>query len=332
MKRIFISLPLISALYLTFASCGGDFLSCDGETWGTTYHIVYASERPLDDSVLASMRLVDETLSMFNNGSTVSKINRGELDVADAHFRTVFEISRRVWELSDGRYDPTVAPLCDLWGFGTAEPESQPSEADVDAALGAVGLGECSVGSDGKVVRKSADTRFDFSSVAKGYGVDCIAEMFDRNGVNRYMIEIGGEIRVKGLSPRGRQWRIQVDAPVGGIAHRRFGILQLGPENMAVATSGNYRNFRYDAEGKPYGHTLSPLTGYPAISEVLSATVLATDCALADALATACMTMGKGEALDMLSESGAEGLLIVAAPDSGFVSVQTGGFDAFMVK
>ncbi|GFI12783.1 FAD:protein FMN transferase [Muribaculaceae bacterium] len=269
---------------------------------------------------------------MFNNGSTVSKINRGEIDVADTHFRTVFEISRRVWELSDGRYDPTVAPLCDLWGFGTAEPESQPSDDDIEEALCAVGLGECSVGSDGKVVRKSADTSFDFSSVAKGYGVDCIAEMFDRNGVDRYMIEIGGEVRVRGLSPRGRQWRIQVDAPVGGIAHSRFGILQLGPENMAVATSGNYRNFRYDVEGKPYGHTLSPLTGRPAISEVLSATVLAPDCALADALATACMTMGKGEALDMLSEVGAEGLLIVAAPDFGFVSVQTDGFDAFMVK
>ena len=171
MKRVFICLPLISVLYLTFASCGDNFLSCDGETWGTTYHIVYASERPLDDSVLASMRLIDETLSMFNNGSTVSKINRGEIDVADTHFRTVFEISRRVWELSDGRYDPTVAPLCDLWGFGTAEPESQPSDDDIEEALCAVGLGECSVGSDGKVVRKSADTRFDFSSVAKGYGV-----------------------------------------------------------------------------------------------------------------------------------------------------------------
>ena len=118
--------------------------------------------RPLDDSVLASMRLVDETLSMFNNGSTVSKINRGELDVADAHFRTVFLRSRAVCGSCRTAVMTRRWPAMRFMGSSEQRSWSQPSEADVEAALGAVGLGRCSVGSDGKVVRKSADTRFDF--------------------------------------------------------------------------------------------------------------------------------------------------------------------------
>lgn len=301
-------------------------MSCDGQTWGTTYHIVYQSERQLDDSIRAEMCGIDETLSMFNPSSEVSRINRGELDTAGVHFTTVFGISRRVWSLSGGRYDVTVAPLCDLWGFGVDSAGSAPGDGEIAAALHAVGLGDCALSADGAVMRKNDATRFDFSSVAKGYGVDCIARMFGRNGVSRYMIEIGGEVRVKGLSPKNRPWRIQIDAPVSDLTHTRFEVLELGPDETSVATSGNYRNFRYDDNGRAYGHTLSPLTGRPALSDVLSATVVARDCALADALATACMTMDASEAVDMLSAAGVQGMFIVSAPDSTFVRVATPGF------
>ena len=181
-------------------------------------------------------------------------------------------------------YDPTVGPLCELWGFGKSDFHEAPSDSAIAAVLESVGIQECRIDSAGRVIKKTSGTLFDFSSVAKGYGIDCIGRMFDRNGVQDYMIEIGGEVLVSGVNPKGLPWHIQIDSPSGGLSHEPFEVRELGPEKTALATSGNYRNYRTDCTGTTFGHIISPVTGRPAATSVLSVTVEAPQCALADAL------------------------------------------------
>ncbi len=319
-------MPLISALFLTFASCKRKYFTSDGSAWATTYHIVYSGDRSMDAEIAAVLDSVDRELSMFNPMSTVSRINACATDSVTDAFAEVFEVARRVNLLSGGVYDPTVGPLTELWGFGTGAVDSVPSDDAVAAALSAVGLLDCSI-SDGRVHKKSKATVFDFSSVAKGYGVDCVGRMFDRAGSNDYMIEIGGEVLARGFSPRGRAWRIQIDSPAGGVAHRRMAVLELGPEPKAVASSGNYRNYRSMADGKVYGHTISPVSGRPVAGNIVAVTVVADFCADADALATACMASCNADsAFAILSRAGAEGAVVLADADTLSVSVTPGFF------
>lgn len=316
MKRHLIILPLISLLYLIFASCKGKYCTTDGETWGTTYHIVYSGASSLADSVRCEMESIDRELSMFNPSSTVSLVNSGSLTAVGRRFTEVFDIARYVCRLSGGAYDPTVGPLCELWGFGLSDYSGEPSDSALAEAMSVVGMLECTVDSSGNIHKKSPGTRFDFSSVAKGYGIDCIGSMLERNGVENYMIEIGGEVLACGVNPQGRPWHIQIDSPTGGFGHEALEIMALGPEKKALASSGNYRNYRSDSSGKTFGHIVSPQTGRPAGTSILSATVRADNCALADALATACMAVGTPDsAMAVLRSAGAEGLLVVAGDD-----------------
>lgn len=314
LKRIALILPLISALFLISASCSDKYFTNDGCTWGTTYHIVYRSHVNLADSVEAVMSHIDGSLSLFNPESALSAVNCGLTDSVDADFVRVFACAARVHALSGGMFDPTVAPVADLWGFGPAGDVLAPDSAALASALKRVGLGSCRV-ENGMIVRADSLTSFDFSALAKGYGVDCIAEMLERNGCADYMVEVGGEIVAAGRNPSGKAWRIQIDAPVAEV-HSRFDVVELGPARMALASSGNYRNFRVDSLGVRYGHTISPLDGRPVRTATLAATVSAADCMTADALATAAMCVAPDSALTMLAEAGARGLLILADGDS----------------
>lgn len=316
-------LPLISALILIFASCKDDFVVNDGPVWSTGYHIVYRSDTDLHDSVRVELDRVEMSLSMFRDGSTVSRINSGASRVSDPMFRELFESARTVYVLSDGAFDPTVGPLVELWGFGRDRTPHTPSAVEIAEALESVGFGGCGIDSMGMVVKKSPATVFDFSAIAKGFGVDMVARMLERNGCHDYMVEIGGEICVSGLNAKGRPWRIQIDAPVPSDTpadiHRRLTVKELGPEPVAIATSGNYRNFRTDSLGRVIGHTMNPKTGYPVNTATLSATVIARECVTADALATACMAMEPDSALAMLARCpGVDGILVLPDGNGGY--------------
>ncbi len=303
-------MPLISAFILIFASCKPEYLTTDGETWGTYYHIVYSCESLLDDSIKSELLAIDNEFSLFNPNSTVSLINSGSSDRVGERFITVFEMCRLVNGYSQGEYDPTVGPVANLWGFGKKEIKTRPGQMEIDSALACVGLRECAITSDNRIVKKSAGTTFDFSSIAKGFGIDCIAAMMERNGCNNYMIEIGGEIAAKGVSPKGQPWRIQVDSPASGLGHDVLDIVELGPEYEALASSGNYRNF-INLGDTLYGHTISPLTGYPVKGTLLSVTIKTGSCAIADALATACMASGSWNAAEaVIRKSGVDALVV----------------------
>lgn len=298
-----------------------------GETWGTSYHIVYKGSENLADSARAIMAMIDNELSLFNSESTVSRINDRRSDIAGEAFADVLDISCHVCSISGGVYDPTVGPLCELWGFGKSDFRKAPSDSAIAAVLESVGIRECRIDSVGRIIKKTSGTRFDFSSVAKGYGIDCIGRLFDRNGVQDYMIEIGGEVLVSGVNPKGLPWHIQIDSPSGGLSHEAFEVRELGPEKMSLATSGNYRNYRTDSAGTVFGHIISPLSGRPAVTSVLSVTVEAEQCALADALATACIASGSAEsAMEILSKAGINGLVISAGADGELVEHRCGNF------
>lgn len=286
------------------------------------FHITYSAPRNLDDSIMAEMARVDQALSIFNPISEISAINTGKCFRAGPYVSDVFEISRQVSALSDGAFDPTVRPLVDLWGFGPGAPHSDtitpPAPEALDSALALVGIQDCRIAPDGAIAKKHPLTRFDFSAVAKGYGVDRVAEVLRRNGARNFMVEIGGEVSLQGLNPRGLPWHIRIEAPAESPdISRSLAVRAFGPEPAAIASSGNYRNFRTDSLGHRYGHTISPRTGRPAQSDVRASTVITRgDCARADALATAAMAMPSALAERMLRQAGVNAILLVADADS----------------
>lgn len=319
------SLWLIAVLALTQVSCSGraGWRTLEGAVWATTYHITYRSSQQLDDSIIAVMSAVEASLSPFAGGSAVSRVNRGETDCVDSLFAAVFRRSAEVSAVSGGLFDPTVAPAVNLWRFGYRDSGREPTESEVDSVRRLVGIGECRI-ADGRIVRKSEGTEFDFSAITKGYGCDLIGEMLRRNGCDDYMIEIGGEIVMAGHNRQGEDWRIMIDAPTDTVAHQRLAVVSL--TDCGVATSGNYRNYR-DTERGRIGHTINPLTCMPATGSTLSATVVAPDCMTADALATACMAMTADAAVDMIEAwNGASAMIVTAGTNGGLDIYLTDGF------
>lgn len=319
MRKFFIL--LISAFFLTLASCGENkYRMYSGAVWGTMFHITYESPSDLNDSILEEMGRVDRSLSMFNPTSLVSAVNSGKSLRADSYFTEVLATSQEVSALSGGAFDPTVGPLVELWGFGPGGvPATEPSDSAIDAALRLVGISDCHIGVDGLLTKKHPLTHFDFSAIAKGYGVERVARVLMRNGVENFMVEIGGEVVLRGLNPRGRAWHIQIEAPVADADERRgLTVRPFGPELTSIASSGNYRNYRTGPDGRRIGHTISPSTGRPFQGDVLASTVIlrGSDCGRADALATAAMALPSAQAVEMLRKAGAQALIVTGSPDN----------------
>ena len=308
-------------------SCGrGDYRHCDGAVWGTTFHIVYQGDTPLDDSVHAVMRRVELSLSPFCDVSVVSRVNRNEPTELDSMFVSVFEMSREVNRISGGAFDPTLAPLINMWGFGYKNGMGEPTTEQIDSALMLVGIDACRI-QDGKVVKRHELTEFNFSAIAKGYGCDAVAEMLRRNGCADYMVEIGGEIVIAGNSPRGGKWNVAIDAPIesaDSVIHEDMTVIAVS--DCAVATSGNYRNYRDTSTGR-VGHTFDSRTGRPVATDTRSVTVMAPTCAFADALATACMAMPLDRSMAMIeAQRDVSALFVVADSVGGMQIVSTSRF------
>lgn len=319
-------LPLFTLITTACSGFGNaPYQKCEGSVWATTYHITYRSHRPLDDSIIHVMRQVEMSLSPFTDSSTVSRINNGLSVSTDTLFRRIFLASKEVNKLSHGAFDPTVAPLVNLWGFGYRNTGIPPTDAMIDSALTLVGIDRCHIIAD-TIVRPTPHTEFNFSAITKGYGCDLIGDMLQRNGCTDYMVEIGGEMAVSGANPRGDRWHVMVDAPIESdtsVIHSRMAVIAI--TDAGVATSGNYRNFRQGEHGKVW-HTIDPVTGRPAHPHILSATVVAPSAMLADALATACMAMPLDQAVDMIEHTPAAAAMFVQPADSTYRITRTSRF------
>lgn len=289
----------------------------DGVVWGTTYHVTYNAAHARDgvaDSIVAAMDRVGTLANAYDPTSEIARLNtNGRLDDASDDFRALVEASRRLSTMTDGAFDPTVGPVVDLWGFGAGSNASDTvSDAEVARRLALTGMDGVTVTNNNAVILEREGARLDFAAFAKGYGVDRVATALENAGVTDFLVEIGGEVRAHGTNPRRRPWRIQIDAPILAEdgSHTRLAILEL--DDVAVATSGNYRNFRRDTNGKLVGHTISPVTGRPAVTDLLSVTIVAKDAMTADAVATAAMVLGHDKATEMIRR-------LASDPDTGIL-------------
>lgn len=285
----------------------------EGMIWNTNYHITFNGPRELKDSVLPVLNEVGKSLSVFDDSSLVSRLNNSDSVKADRHLLKVYEASLLINAAGGGSFDPTISPLVDAWGFGRGHTPGADTLA-IDSILKFVGINLTHRNGD-YIVKDDIRTQFNFSAIAKGYGCDAVGEMFQRNGVADYMVEIGGEITLHGVSPSGGDWNIAIDAPVEGKNPGEETAMVLALTDCGIATSGNYRNFHREGDAT-FAHTISPSTGRPVIGKILSASVVAPDCMTADGVATACMA--SDNPVITLQKSGCEGVLIF--PDSIWVS------------
>lgn len=269
-----------------------------GMVFGTTYNITYQCDSDLHASIKAELQRVDDALSPFNKHSIITAINNNEDIEVNGMFSDVFTLAQKISEDTEGAFDITVAPLVNAWGFGFKS-GTAPTKNNIDSLKAIIGYDKVRL--EGKhVVKKDKRTMLDCSSIAKGYGSDVVARLLSSKGVQNYMVEIGGEIVTKGISQRRMPWKIGVTKPVDDSLSVNQEIQSvINVTDKAMATSGNYRNFYYKG-GKKYAHTIDPHTGYPVQHNILSSTVIANDCATADAYATAFMVMGIEKAQELL--------------------------------
>lgn len=261
-----------------------------GFVFGTVYHVTYQSDKNLKAEIEAELGKVDNALSMFNKSSVISLINQNRHPKVNKMFSEVFTLAQTVSKETNGAFDITVAPLVNAWGFGFKS-GINPSQQTIDSLMQTIGYEKVKL-SNGYVEKAVPGTMLDCSAIAKGYGSDVVARLMQRKGIDNFMVEIGGEIVTKGNNEKRLPWRVGVTKPSDDSLNASQEVQTvLNVTDIAMATSGNYRNFYYKG-GKKYAHTINPKTGYPVQHNILSATVLARDCATADAYATAFMVMG----------------------------------------
>ena len=272
-----------------------------GEGIGTYYKISLADKNDITrsqiDSVIADL---NSTASIFDSNSLVSRINRNETDTLNRMLKEILEVSLQVCEETDGSFDFTVGALVNLWGFGTTS-QKEVTHDEIEKALKTVGYKKIRI-EENRIIKENSDTQLNFNAIAKGYCVDLVAEFLISKGLENFLVDIGGELRIQGRRAPNKKWRVGIQKPTenkeDAIATEE--IMEL--YDISVATSGNYRNY-IENNGKRFGHTINPYSGYPEMNNLLSSTVLASSCALADAYATAFMVMGKENAEAFVSQS-----------------------------
>lgn len=320
-------------MLLLFVSCKekqATYVEDRGEVFHTTYSIKYKYTHSLKPEIEAELAKFDDSLNPFKPTSIISKVNNNEEVVLDSFFINVFNRSQEVSGVSDGLFDITVSPLINAWGFGFKNIDNVTAEM-VDSLKAIVGYDKIQV-ENGRVIKSDPRVQINTSAIAKGYSTDVIADLLESYGVTDYMIEIGGEVTAKGVNDKGECWHIGIDKPIDDKApvHRELQtIIKLCDKSMA--TSGNYRNF-YVKDGKRYAHTINPKTGYPAESNILSATVIADDCMTADAYATVFMLADTATIRSIALQEKLSYLLILDSEDNRSVIVKSTGFDKYQVK
>lgn len=331
LKPASLTIIAISSVF-TLSACQQkpDYNNLSGETMGTSYHISYQLPKGADEAAIQAaidkrLQDINDSMSTYQADSTISKFNQLGKDTPiaiDADFSHVLQASRQVYELSGGAFDPTVMPLIETWGFGSTMTverlQSPPTALEIAQAKALVDF-DSVIQKDDSIYKTKDGVGLDFSAVAKGYGVDVIADVLKNTyQIRNYMVEIGGEVATSGVSAQQQPWQIAIDAPIEGstVSTRQAMAMIRQPINngasMALATSGNYRN-SVVFDGKHYSHTIDPTTGEPIVGGAPSVTVAAETVALADAWATALTAMPYEKALATAKEHNIAALFVILA-------------------
>lgn len=298
---------MLCLLLLAGCTPGKQYFAHQGRVFGTFYNIRYEHSGSLEEEILNRLQQFDGSLSTFNPRSVISVLNQGRDTVWDQDFTTMYRCAEEVTRLSGGAFDIRVAPLVNAWGFGTGKEKRTPSQAEIDSL---------------KQVRNLLDA----SAIAKGQGCDVVAQLLESKGVTNYLVDIGGEVVARGQSNKGQAWRIGITRPIDDISGTQNEIESIiETDQIAMATSGNYRQFYYDGTEKR-SHTIDPRSGYPVQHNLLSATVVSTSCMQADALATACMVLGADSALAMIERIDQTECFLIVGTANGTKIVQSKGW------
>ncbi|MDF1644308.1 MAG: FAD:protein FMN transferase [Pseudomonadales bacterium] len=302
-----------------------------GSTMGTRYQIKIADlpreieQTYIENQIFTTLDQVDKLMSTYKPNSDVTRFNRAAIDesvIIDKQTLEVIQLSKLIYTLSNGAFDITVSPIVQLWGFGPEFKQNKlPSANDIQRALDKVGFDKIQITDNPPALEKLQDVEIDLSAIAKGYGVDQVAKLLDTHNIENYLVEVGGEIRVKGTNRAGQRWRIGIETP----SVIRSGARQaIAIDNASIATSGDYRNF-FEVEGKRYSHTINPLTGKPVEHNLASVTVVSRSCAEADALATAMSVLGPKRGFELAVESKLAAYFLVREND-GYQQLMTDSF------
>jgi len=337
--RIAPALVRICVLFLlilwTTGCSGVRELKIAGRTMGTTYHVtvIVGSLSPAPDlKPFIEKRLAElnQSMSTFQPDSEISRFNAlpaaGRPFAVSPDFYAVARLGQTLYEITGGAWDGTIDPLVDLWGFGRSpRREGLPPESEIRARLQRVGFHQIDTTQPGHLIKRRATITLDLASVAKGYAVDALAQLIRERGYTNFLVEIGGEVYAAGHRIDGTPWRIGINQPdAAAPANQVYQMVRL--ENRAFATSGDYRNC-FEFEGRRYAHIIDPRTGYPAARHVVSVSVLAETCALADGLATALMVMGPQAGLALINRlEGVTCLMVERSPDGRLIDHRSNGF------
>ena len=336
MKKYILGIALVLGL---FQSCKQDRSKVRSENvggaLGTSYSIISISSEKIDlqkdiDSVFA---VINQSLSTYIPESDISRINNGDTTVVvDRMFQEVLDLSKSIHQETNGFFDPTVGTLVNAWGFG---PERQISmdSLKIDSLLNYVGLNKITLDDSNHIVKDNPNIYLDFNAIAKGYAIDRLAAMLDAKGIENYLIEVGGELVAKGKNTiKDKFWIVGIDDPEMEV--NRFTKILIHLNDRALASSGNYRKFRIDEKtGKKYVHTVNPKTGYTQVSNTLAVTILADNCATADAYATALMAMNIEDAFALVEVNKRLEAYIIYLDENGETKeFSTDGFKALVVK
>ncbi|MBR4704156.1 MAG: FAD:protein FMN transferase [Paludibacteraceae bacterium] len=305
-----------------------------GKVFGTYYNIRYEATQDLEDSIQSAFEEFDNSLSLFNPNSILSAVNANRDTATNEAFEAMWDEAARVYALSEGAFDITVAPLVNYWGFGRTQKTDRSADrirTDIDSLRNFIGFGKVSLVNH-RVAKTDPRVQLDGGAVAKGQACDMIADMLRRNGCTNYLVDIGGEVIAHGRNDKGDKWHIGITKPNlnnEGAQEELQDILAVS--DICMATSGNYRNYYYDGNERR-SHTIDPRTGYPVQHSVLSATVVSTTCMRADALATACMVLGEEKALDMIERAEDAACYLIVEQNDSLVAIRSSNWTKMITK
>ncbi len=324
--------PAFLVCLVILGGCKKPQVKINGTAQGTYYFISYFDQgnRNLQPQIDSILDAYNKSVSVYDTLSVISKFNRNEAVMQDSIFIDNLRISIEIAESTAGAFDPTVAPLVQAWGFGFRN-SHKPDTLHLDSLMHLIGYDLIKM-ENGQAVKKKQQVQLSFNAIAQGYSVDLIARYLEDQGIESYIVDIGGEVKTAGTKPGNKKWTVGIEKPAEGKLEARSIQYILALENKAVATSGNYRKF-YEIDGVKYSHTIDPETGRPVTHHLLSATVITENCARADAYATAFMVMGKDKTLQFVKqhpETDMEVLLIYSDADGEYETAMSEGFGKYI--
>jgi thiamine biosynthesis lipoprotein len=311
-----------------------------GQTMGTTYHITivagyFDSHKDLKVKIDKRLEDINQSMSTYRKNSEISRFNNlrntGEKLYVSGDFWQVMTVARKIYQLTGGAWDGTVAPLVNLWGFGSTKNKATiPAKSAIQAHLADIGFNHIEVGADRCLIKRKTTVSVDLASIAKGYAVDQVAALIRKRGIDNFLVEIGGEVYAAGLRKDGKPWKIGINQPQKNAPiNQVYKVVNLN--DRAFATSGDYRIY-FEIDGQRFSHIIDPRTGYPVTSGVVSASIVAANCILADGLATALVVLGSEKGLELVNRlAGVECLIVVQKQESVLIDYYSKNFKAYLV-